>query len=387
MSENHDILALRAALRSPKQHDKLKAIHTLGELHEISAVPDLLDVLYDNDHIIRWAAATALEKMGDKTALKGLIAELDSDNREVRQAAVGSLRRMRNVKAVSALIDRLMQETEDTIRREIIEALGVIGDTSAVPTLVAGMQTGREHGERVKAIRALGDMGDSSVVPDLVAILREPNSELRGEAASALAKIGDKSVVPDLLKVLREGNPSFYVICAISTLGDARVVPDLVAALAKADNHTRPFLIEALDKIGDTVALSALVQQLTFDDRKFGSRGRRIYALAEAALKRIGTLSAVEQWRKANRFKLLRHRVQDTMLGTYDLLTDAHTYPLVLLGVAIIVIFLLSYFVDDAPLWQSILIALSFICFPIFLMYGIFIPIGMLRTWIAERRK
>lgn len=134
-----------------------EAMVWLGEKKKRIAVP-LLKELLTNDHPrkIRVQAIRTLGKIGDRSAVDGLMAALSEIDEEILSAAV--------------------------------EALGRIGESKAVVPLISMLK----H-ERVKltAIWAMGNIADKRVVPILTSLLEDRDKFVRFNARRALKKIGD----------------------------------------------------------------------------------------------------------------------------------------------------------------------------------------------------
>jgi HEAT repeat protein len=85
--------------------------------------------------------------------------------------------------------------------RVIIGSLGKLRDRRAVPVLVRHLP---EVMSRREVVDALGEIGDPSADEALLGLLRnDPYVTVRVGAAQALAKIGDRPVVPRLVQAVR----------------------------------------------------------------------------------------------------------------------------------------------------------------------------------------
>src|SRR5205823_366086 len=84
----------------------------------------------------------------------------------VRRAAVNALGAIHDVSAVPTLLD-MLRDPESDIREAAAQTLGGIGDASAVPALLGTLQT-PESGVRAYAVQALGRIGDASAIPMLL---------------------------------------------------------------------------------------------------------------------------------------------------------------------------------------------------------------------------
>src|SRR5258705_12221712 len=126
-----------------------------GELVLEEAVPALAQQLEHDDERVRKAVALALAKIGSSAAAEPLRRALRDKSPEVRiQAALGVGGR-RSAALAMALVVAMEEETDETVERELILALGRIGSTAAVQALIKFAQPGgRLFGRRPAALRA-----------------------------------------------------------------------------------------------------------------------------------------------------------------------------------------------------------------------------------------
>jgi HEAT repeat protein len=126
----------------------------------------------------------------------------------VGEAAAGALAELgpQAVDAVPALLQALMNEEEDSGRRQAAsDALAAIG-SEAVPALVQAMTEGDER-VRNAAARALKDIGPQAVdaIPALIQALGDQDDDVGLAAASALGDVGPEAI-PMLIEALGDRN-------------------------------------------------------------------------------------------------------------------------------------------------------------------------------------
>jgi hypothetical protein len=149
--------ALRAALTHPVYADvRRMAAHTLSQIGDRDAIPDLVALLSDPNDTVSRAAIDALVQIGTP-AIAMLVVALDDPHRLRRRAA--------------------------------ILALVEIGGPEAVPGLIAALQVPDWHVSRTAAV-ALGRSGDTRAVLPLIATLDSDDEHLCDLAAAALERIG-----------------------------------------------------------------------------------------------------------------------------------------------------------------------------------------------------
>ena len=258
-------------LRSKDAETRQRAARKLGEAKDARAVEALAAALKDKDWQVRRAVAAALKKIGDARAVEPLLPALMDYVDSVRQAAAEALQVIdpnwakseAAKRAVPTLIAELQTESGDA-RQAAVERLGEIRDVRGVEPLLAALKD-KSVLLRMEAARALGAIGDAGAVEPLVtAALTDKDSWVRRIAAEALWKLGDSRAVEPLLAALSDKEDPLREGAAevLGNIRDARAVEPLVAALKDKNFHVRQAAGKALGQIGDARALRPLVAAL-----------------------------------------------------------------------------------------------------------------------------
>jgi len=114
-------------------------------------------------------------------------------------------------------------------------------------------------------VRALGKAG-TQAVPVLIKALKDIDSEVRQEACKVLGAIGDTRAVSALIETLTtdESQSVRVAACAVlGKLGDPQAVPALATALSNGGTEVRKAACAALSAIGDPQAVPALATALS----------------------------------------------------------------------------------------------------------------------------
>ena len=216
--------------------------------------------------------------------------------------------------ARKALRDRLAAETDPTVRRALIEALGVQRDPGAMKAFMdialdekadaefrdtainAVVNIGGDDAKKTiaqlagaplspaatrKVIQAAGELKVLDAAPALVAHLADENAGNREAAAKALAALGPKSGAVDGLIVALADKEAKVQTAAVEALGsfkDKRALPALLEF--SKSKRARRETINAVAAMPDTMSLAFLVDAL----REKGGGERRS---ALAALKKM----------------------------------------------------------------------------------------------------
>lgn len=179
---------LQALKRDMTEHTgtAMAIIPALGELGDDRAVPLLLKALNNLDHewLGREAAARALGHIGSSQAVSGLIRA--SWLPETRHAAIEALARIKDPRAIPALLSALGTSEEPETRQAAAAALIDIGKP-AVPELIEKLES-RYSGDHARAQAAgiLGEIGDPRALGPLRKALDDPNGGVRSSAEKAL---------------------------------------------------------------------------------------------------------------------------------------------------------------------------------------------------------
>jgi arylsulfatase A-like enzyme len=173
----------------------------------------VLAALEADDGEVRSWAAVAAARLGDVPSHERLVAlvrvpSADPAARELRVQAALALAHRRDPSGVPVLAEALDHcEQEVLLCQLIIQKLGSLRDRRAVPALLKHLP---EVQNRREMVEALGDIGDPGVAETLVERLHSDEYvPVRAEAAVALAKVRGPAAVAGLQRSLRhEHEPS-----------------------------------------------------------------------------------------------------------------------------------------------------------------------------------
>ena len=114
--------------------------------------------------LLRIRAALALAKIGDTSGVPAMSEALDHCDDVLLCRLIIITRQLRDRRAVPALLAHLPEVQN---RREMVDALGAIGDPAACDALVERLRGDSYVPVRVQAARALAKLGEPSVIPAL----------------------------------------------------------------------------------------------------------------------------------------------------------------------------------------------------------------------------
>lgn len=289
------------------------AIEALGRIGGVETVDALIAAVEQRHFFRTFPAIDALGRTGDARAVAPLVLLL-SDPLYAPEA-IRALGRTAQDAAVAPLA-RLLVEGSDAIVRTAVVALAELreryeakfGDREsigrALPEAVAGLGAsarvidalaGVAPSELVAAARVLGWLADETAVRRLVDFI-VLDGTVSAAATDALRRLGPKAT-PVLLEAIRHGDSALRGRLLPIVGSVAASLDELVLCLTDAEPDVRVRASEALARLGNPAAVSALFALL-------GDRDSRVSHAASAAIQSLGSLDtkklALEQARSTD---------------------------------------------------------------------------------------
>ncbi|OJV96830.1 MAG: hypothetical protein BGO39_09010 [Chloroflexi bacterium 54-19] len=266
------------------------AIEALEKIGTLEAGLLIIKALEDGDQMIRRFAVKALSNLKIKEAEPYFVKLLKEDSIKGYDMIFG-ITGVATKETVNELIQGL-DNLNLVIRRNIVSALGKLGDKRAVGSLTELISDKNEH-VRSWAGFALGEIGSEESYQTLLPLLKDESIHVRCSVVNALAKLKNPGVYENLVEMLND--PELEVVCqtaiALGEYGDKRAVIPLVDLLLKevifnTDADKRGAAAIGLGFLGDAQALEAL--RRVYNDRYFiDSYGKDIKPLILDAINDI----------------------------------------------------------------------------------------------------
>ncbi len=155
---------------------------------------------------------------------------LNDTRPEIRRLAVASSARL-GIGAFGPLAELAIQDPDERVRAEAVEALGTLGSPGYETAWAARTDSSTRVVEA--AVTALGEIGDDAAVPWLVETVTGHDEALVREAAvAALGAIGDDRALPTLVEAAESGKPQIRrrAVVALTAFEGPLVENALVAA-------------------------------------------------------------------------------------------------------------------------------------------------------------
>jgi hypothetical protein len=181
-----DVDSLLSTLEIQDTRVKGAAIASLGRSRDKRALKPLTDLLGDENRSVREAAVRALGAFGGE-AVESLTDSLGNLDWHKRMGSAIALRIIGDPRGVEPLIRALSDENR-FVRREAAKSLGRIGDQRATEPLIVVLED-LDIGVRIRAAAALGKIADPKAIDPLTHALSDRNSEFQEAAVEALSKL------------------------------------------------------------------------------------------------------------------------------------------------------------------------------------------------------
>jgi nitrite reductase/ring-hydroxylating ferredoxin subunit len=178
-----------------------------------SRVPDLIKDLSHRNEEIRWAAASALARIGTP-AVEPLIVALDDKDSVVRLRAAWALGRIGDGRAAGKLV-RTLRDGDWSVRMHAAGALGALRARDATDELLLLLRD-KNPDVRRHVIGALTKIADPASADRLGDTLKDTDWRVRMGAALALTAIGDEKSLGYLRKASCDENEYVRTIALTS---------------------------------------------------------------------------------------------------------------------------------------------------------------------------
>jgi len=234
------------ALSDPRSNVREAAAETLGRIKDPRAIEALIQCLQDEDLAIRMVTGNALAEMG-KPAVQPLILALSYPKSNVREAAAKPLGRIKDAESIESLV-QLLKDDEFGVRFAAEHSLREFREL-AIPPLLRALNS-ENSTLRKGAASVLGHMRDSKATIPLCHMLRSRDKGERISALEALEKIADRAAAEYIVPLLKDKNNDIrrLSVNALGKIGDIGTLMPLVSVLKK-DKDTRQHVWKAIADI------------------------------------------------------------------------------------------------------------------------------------------
>ncbi|MGD0091370.1 MAG: HEAT repeat domain-containing protein [Planctomycetota bacterium] len=255
------VAAVTAALKDKDRKFQTLAIQCVADAGDTELINKVLGDLVALDPEQQ---AVLLGLVEHKVLLPAALMALNSENAEVRSAALKAIGRVGEAAQVPALL--AVAEKSDADAREVQAALGSIKDSKVDEALLAQLALGDSKQTRA-ALAALGSRNAHSALPAILKLAAACKDEaLAAELGKALVALAAPGDMPELVKLLLAAElPALRIAAASAVMaqtalqGTARETADLLApAVAQANPELKAALLEMLGKLGGEKSLELI---------------------------------------------------------------------------------------------------------------------------------
>ena len=193
----------------------------------------------DQSRDLREEAVSRLGRMAGTHALLVDVARNESEDADVREAAVNAIGKSEDATALSTLQNLYGTVTNRDVKEQIINAVSKNSDRdTAITFLIKVGETDTDHELRQEAISRLGKSPSQRSVEALnrIANSADADSDSQEEAVMALSKSGHNEAVPMLIQIAKSHPRQEVREAALSRLGKS------------GDERAREFLKQVLSK-------------------------------------------------------------------------------------------------------------------------------------------
>jgi HEAT repeat protein len=217
---------------------------------------------YKKDSNIRKDAVDALGYLGESSAVEPLINVLRDDDTDIRNKAAEALRHIGDEKAIASL---KKASKDKAISKYAIEILKKIAEDCTAAFIAAELNT--RDGRCGKCVVLCAKIGELAVEPITKAFADRYEGTLY-YARKAILKIG-KSAIQALITAIADKGKDTWIrmecVDILAEIGDKKAVEPLINALKDKDAFVRQAAAKSLGKMSDTRAIEPLIKVL--DDK------------------------------------------------------------------------------------------------------------------------
>lgn len=275
-----------ANLKSPNAKTRQESALALGKSRRREAIAPLAALVHDPEARVRLEVVRALNALRDLSAVPALVTSLGDGDPKIREEAIGSLVELFSERERTTPVTRFLDVFSDEYDRASVPPYVAV-DKSVLQALAEALRD-PEGDIREQAALAIGILNGRGVVKELVGALQDPDADVRGAAATALGKVGTREDGRGLVPLLADESSGARnrAMKAIGVLRVKEAGPAL-RELFEA-NRRRELGVKALDslsRIADPAQLELfreLVQDADTERRRIAVEG--LGRVADASL-------------------------------------------------------------------------------------------------------
>lgn len=243
-----DCTSYLSLLKSDDKEIVREGAFRAGEDNCVEAVGILAELLQTNHLGIQEAADSSLRKIGGKETVQAVLPLLRSDEAPVRNLSMDILREVGSQDMVSLI--SLIHDEDADIRIFVADILGSTDSLLAVEPLCEALLKDPEVNVRYQAAVSLGELGKEEAAPCLNKAI-EDEEWVQYSVIEALTKIGHSSSVDAMVKALDKASDlvASMIIDSLGEMGNVKAVTMLLKRMEDSHTALRNKIVKAVVKI------------------------------------------------------------------------------------------------------------------------------------------
>ena len=248
--------------------EQVLLIGALADRGDAAALPAIITAAKGANTEVRKAALQAVGKLGDASFVSYLVKTVtESIDSEEKSTAVNSLKLLRG-KGVDDAIVKSMQNSQPSVRSQLIQVLFERNAVGTVPALL-GEAVNPDRKVRKAAFKALSRLAGEKDLPSLVKLLvklEDDSSRREAERAVVMVsrKISDQSKQSDAVLAELRSEKRVAVRCsllrALGGIANSNALEILSSALKETNPAVRDTAVRALAKWPNATAAEVLLE-------------------------------------------------------------------------------------------------------------------------------
>jgi len=246
------------------------AVISLGRYGNQEGIDELTKPKILNSPVvhIRWAAVSALGKLGDFRIIDHFLKAVEDSEWIVRNQAVTELKdkiqeiiQLNDVKYSRILVRMLALENQEIVDL-VIEGFCALGEKTIV--LLLDALKSPSVMVRQNTAKALCHINSPRAVMPLIELLQDPDWSVRRNVMEALGQIRDDRAIESLVSRLSDnvGSVQQQAMASLSLYGRLATEPLLNALVYEKNKFSLRAILLTMGKIGDPKSISALIDHL-----------------------------------------------------------------------------------------------------------------------------
>ncbi|MDR2891801.1 MAG: HEAT repeat domain-containing protein [Deltaproteobacteria bacterium] len=248
---------IKELLASSEPDDIREGAYMAMQSGQRETVPLLVKLIEFSNPGVQEAVEAALRRIGGRVVLFSVLPLLRSEDPAVRNIAMDLLREVGKTDVVA--LTELLKDDDPDIRIFGADILGASGSVLALDPLCHALLRDPETNVRYQAAVSLGELGFVEAAESLGKALHD-EEWVQFAVIESLTKIGDESSVAALLKAMDKSSDlvASSIVDALGKLGYIKAVPQLMKALPDASLPLANKIVCAIVNIMGPRSLSLL---------------------------------------------------------------------------------------------------------------------------------